>query len=45
MNTTRYTLAELEAMLPRLQGKVGQKARIEEMKLAIARLKAEAANG
>ncbi len=45
MNTTRFTLEELEALLPRIEGKAGQRARVEEVKLAIARLKAEAANG
>ena len=44
MNTTRFTLAELEALLPRLEGKAGQRRRIDEIKLAIARLKAEGAN-
>lgn len=43
--TTRYTVAELEALLAKVEGLAGQRARVEAIKLAIARLKAEESNG
>jgi hypothetical protein len=43
VSTTKYTLEELEALLPRIEGMPGQKARSEAMKRTIDRMKAERA--